>query len=82
LPIPAPIHHQGRRLPASYANFLVINEAVLVPLYADPHDALAMATLSSAFPNREIIDIDCRPVIRQNGSLHCLTMQLPAGTLP
>ena len=83
LPIPAPIHDDdGRRLPASYANFLIINEAVLVPLYADPNDALAMATLAGAFAEREIIGIDCRPLIRQNGSLHCLTMQLPAGTLP
>jgi len=82
LPIPAPIFDRGRRLPASYANFLIINEAVLVPLYADPHDAMAMATLSGAFTDREIIGIDCRPLIRQNGSLHCLTMQLPAGTLP
>ncbi len=82
LPIPAPIHHAGRRLPASYANFLIVNDAVLVPLYADANDALAMTVLSGAFPEREIIGIDCRPLIRQNGSLHCLTMQLPAGVLP
>ncbi len=83
LPIPAPVlDPTGRRLPASYANFLIINEAVLVPLYADANDALAMTILSGAFPDREIIGIDCRPLIRQNGSLHCITMQLPEGTLP
>ena len=79
LPIPAPVHDEnGRRLPASYANFLIINDAVLVPGYDDPHDAIALTRLGEAFPEREIIGIDCRPLIRQNGSLHCITMQLPA----
>ncbi|MCG6887747.1 MAG: agmatine deiminase family protein [Proteobacteria bacterium] len=79
LPIPAPIYDEaGQRLPGSYANFLIINTAVLVPLYNDTNDAVAMAKLANAFPDREIIGIDCRPLIRQNGSLHCITMQLPA----
>jgi agmatine deiminase len=80
LPIPAPIFDEtGRRLPASYANFLIINGAVLVPCYGDANDAIALARLADVFPERNIVSIDCRPLIRQNGSLHCITMQLPAG---
>lgn len=79
LPWARPILDQGRRLAASYANFLVINDAVLVPAYGDPADSRAVAVLENAFPGREIIAIDCRPLIRQNGSLHCITMQLPEG---
>ncbi|PLX91748.1 MAG: agmatine deiminase [Desulfuromonas sp.] len=72
---------EGERLPATYANFLIINDAVLVPTYADPQDATALAVIAEAFPGREIIGIDCRPLIRQHGSLHCVTMQLPLGVL-
>lgn len=68
----------GRRLPASYANFLIINGAVLVPTYDDPADERALASLAACFPGREVVGIDCRTVIEQGGSLHCLTMQLPA----
>jgi agmatine/peptidylarginine deiminase len=68
----------GDRLPATYANFLIINGAVLLPVYGDPADAAACHCLQGCFPDREIIPIDCRPLIRQNGSLHCITMQLPA----
>ena len=64
---------------ASYANFLIINGAVLMPTYGDPADAQAQAVLAQAFPDREIIPVPCRPLIWQNGSLHCLTMQLPEG---
>ncbi len=71
----------GQRLPATYANFLIINDAVLVPIYNDPADSAALATIKLAFPNHEIIGINCNPVIVQHGSLHCLTMQLPQGTL-
>lgn len=71
----------GHRLPATYANFLIINGAVLVPTYADPADLAALTALAAAFPDRTIVPIDCRSVIRQHGSLHCLTMQLPSGTL-
>ncbi|MWJ26805.1 agmatine deiminase [Halomonas sp. ZH2S] len=71
----------GHRLPATYANFLIINGAVLVPTYADPADFAALKALAPAFPERDIIPIDCTSVIRQHGSLHCLTMQLPQGTL-
>ncbi len=85
LPLPWPqarFDADGQRLPATYANFLVINQAVLVPTYADPADAAALEVIAAAFPTREIIAIDCRTVIRQHGSLHCLTMQLHRGTLP
>ncbi|CAH2030959.1 agmatine deiminase family protein [Trichlorobacter ammonificans] len=83
LPWPAPRYDDdGQRLPATYANFLVVNGAVLVPTYDDPADSAALAMIALAFPGREIIGIDCRVLIRQHGSLHCVTMQLPKGTLP
>ena len=71
----------GRRLPATYANFLIINGAVLVPIYNDPADAAALAALRTAFPEREVVAIDCSALILQYGSLHCVTMQLPRGVL-
>ena len=68
----------NHRLPATYANFLIINNAVLVPTYENFYlDELALAQLKKAFPTREIIGINCLPIIRQHGSLHCLTMQFP-----
>lgn len=83
LPWPQPsFDTDGGRLPATYANYLVINAAVLVPTYNDPADEPAMAAISAAYPEREIIGIDCRPVILQHGSLHCLTMQIPQGVFP
>lgn len=82
LPWPDAIIDNGERLPATYANFLVINGAVLYPTYAQPqNDAQAASVLSMAFPDREIIGIDCRPLICQHGSLHCVTMQYPAGVM-
>jgi agmatine deiminase len=72
----------GQRLPATYANFLVINGAVLVPTYDDPADDEALSVIATAFPDREIKGINCLPLIWQHGSLHCVTMQLPAGVLP
>ncbi|GAB4357433.1 MAG: agmatine deiminase family protein [Gammaproteobacteria bacterium] len=82
LPWPQPVYDEsGRRLPATYANFLIINQAVLVPVYNDPADERAIATLARCFPDREIIAIDCTVLVRQNGSLHCATLQLPCGTL-
>ncbi|SFF39825.1 agmatine deiminase [Fontimonas thermophila] len=79
LPLPDPIFDtDGRRLPAGYPNFLIINGAVLVPTYADAHDAIALERLRGCFPQREIIGIDCRPLIQQYGSLHCVTMQIPS----
>jgi len=83
LPWPSPRHDEdGQRLPATYANFLVINGAVLVPTYQDENDTAALAVIHEAFPNRAIIGIDCLPLIEQHGSLHCLTMQIPKGVLP
>ena len=79
LPWARPVVDEGRRLAASYANFLVINGAVLMPAYGDAADDDAQATLAAAFPDREIVPVPCRPLIWQNGSLHCITMQLPAG---
>ncbi len=79
LPWPAPIEDAGRRLAASYANFLVIDGAVLAPAYGDPADAEAARILGEAFPGREVVQVPCRPLIWQNGSLHCITMQLPQG---
>lgn len=82
LPWARPIHAaDGRRLAASYANFLIINGAVLVPAYGDPADAQAIQVLRPAFPDRDVIGVDARPFIEQNGSVHCLTMQLPRGVL-
>ncbi len=76
LPLPRPIYDGNDRLPATYANYLVINGAVLVPTYAQPDlDAEALRIIGEAFPDREIVGIDCRAVIRQHGSLHCCTMQ-------
>lgn len=80
LPLPAAVHDpgDGRRLPAGYANFLIANGCVLVPAYDDPADAQAAATLQQCFPDRRIVSIDCRALIRHNGALHCAAMQLPA----
>ena len=72
----------GARLPATYANFLIINGAVLVPTYRDPADDAALKILRNCFPKHRIIGIDCLPLIFQHGSLHCVTMQIPAGLLP
>jgi agmatine/peptidylarginine deiminase len=76
LPLPRPIFDDGDRLPATYANYLVINGSVLVPTYNQPDlDEEAMRIIGQAFPDRQIVGIDCRAVIKQHGSLHCCTMQ-------
>ena len=76
LPLPRPIYDEGDRLPATYANYLVVNGAVLVPTYNQPDlDQEAMQVIQQAFPDREIVGIDCCAVIKQHGSLHCCTMQ-------
>jgi agmatine deiminase len=86
LPLPWPkarFDDQAHRLPVTYANFLVINGAVLVPTYDDSeNDGKALACIGRAFPGREVIGINCLPLIEQHGSLHCVTMQLPEGVLP
>ncbi len=81
LPWAKPIVDEGRRLAASYANFLIVNGAVLMPAYGDEADAKAQAVLAEAFPGREIVPVPCRSLIWQNGSLHCITMQLPQGVV-
>lgn len=83
LPLPDAIYDEdGDRLPATYANFLVTPSRVLMPTYAQPdNDLLAKQMLQIAFPDREIVGIDCNALIRQHGSLHCATMQLPKGIL-
>ena len=85
LPLPMPrtiCDEDGQKLPATYANFLIVNGAVLCPTYAQPDlDAQALKIIGEAFPDREIVGIDCRSLIQQHGSLHCCTMQFPAGVL-
>ncbi len=77
LPLPHPVFdEEHNRLPATYANYLVINGAVLVPTYNQPDlDAEAMSIISQAYPDREVVGIDCMAVVWQHGSLHCCTMQ-------
>jgi agmatine deiminase len=78
LPMADAVYEDGERLPATYANFLIINKAVLMPTYNSPKDDLAMHQLQKAFPERKIIGINCLPLIKQHGSLHCVTMQYVA----
>ncbi|MGC1549789.1 MAG: agmatine deiminase family protein [Rhodanobacter sp.] len=81
LPWAQPIVDEGRRLAASYANYLIVNGAVLVPAYGDKADDEAARIIGTAHPGREVVQVPCRPLIWQNGSLHCITMQLPAGLI-
>lgn len=81
VPLPWPdakYDEEGQRLPATYANFLIINGAVLVPTYGDAADGDALRRLQTCFPDRQIVAVPCMPLIHQFGSLHCVTMQLPA----
>ena len=79
LPLPDPLYLDGYRLPGSYANFLIINGAVLMPGANSPLDEVAARQLSKAFPDREVITIDCRPLLSGHGGLHCITMNYPEG---
>lgn len=79
LPMADAVEEDGERLPATYANFLIMDKAVLVPIYQSDKDQLALSQLQQAFPTREIVGIDCRALIKQHGSLHCITMQYPEG---
>lgn len=79
LPMADSVTWEGKPLPATYANFLIINGAVLLPYYDSPKDEIAKKVLETAFPDREVIGINCLPLIKQNGSLHCLAMQFPEG---
>lgn len=77
LPLPDPVVHRGVRLPASYANFYIANNIVLVPVYAVSTDAEALEILADCFIGRRIVPIDCRALIVGLGALHCLTQQIP-----
>ncbi|MBR5898861.1 MAG: agmatine deiminase family protein [Muribaculaceae bacterium] len=83
LPWPDAIYDEdGERLPATYANFLILKDSVLMPSYKQPaNDKLAMEQLAKAFPGYKITAVDCNALIKQHGSLHCVTMQLPAEIL-
>lgn len=84
IPLPWPqaaYNDEGQRLPATYANFLIVNEAVLVPIYDCLSDEDALEQISQAFPGYDVIGIPCSSLIEQGGSLHCITMQLPEGVL-
>ncbi len=78
LPLPAPVYFDGFRLPASYANFYIANKLVLVPTFSDPKDRVALNTLASLFPNREVVGIPCRDLVLGLGTIHCMTQQQPA----
>ena len=79
LPMPAPVYFEGQRLPASYANFYIANKLVLVPVFGDPNDRVALNTLAEIFAEREVVGIYCRDFIWGLGALHCMTQQQPAG---
>lgn len=81
LPMAEERYEDDFRLPATYANFLIMNGAVLMPTYRSERDTEAIAALQSAFPDREVVGVDCSALIHQHGSLHCVTMQLPEGVL-
>ena len=81
VPLPWPdacYDEEGNRLPATYANFLIINGAVLVPTYNVAQDEIAINLLKTVFPDREVVAVNCLPLIQQHGSLHCITIQYPA----
>ena len=79
LPLPEPVKVAGEQLPASYVNFLIINDAVIVPLFNQPADTTAIAILQDCFPERHILGVDSRALIKQYGGIHCATMQFPKG---
>ena len=79
LPLPDALYLDDYRLPGSYANFLIVNGAVLMPGACSPKDEVAAAQLKLAFPDRDVVVIDCRPLLSGHGGLHCITMQYPLG---
>lgn len=78
LPMPAPVHYEDERLPASYANFYIANSVVLVPTYRCPQDEEALRVLRGCFPGREVVGIDCSDLIWGLGAIHCVTHEEPA----
>ena len=81
IPLPEPIYHAKERLPASYLNFLICNGIVLVPIYEQARDELAIMQLQKAFPQHRLIPVYSTPLIRQHGAIHCISMQIPQGAL-
>ncbi len=79
MPMPAPVYFRGQRLPASYANFYIANGVVLVPVFNDPNDRIALNILADQFRDREVVGIGCRDFIWGLGAIHCMTQQQPAG---
>jgi len=77
LPMPAPVVFEGRRLPASYANFYVANGLVLVPVFNDPNDRIALDVMADVFPDREVVGVYSGDLIWGFGALHCMTQQQP-----
>jgi agmatine deiminase len=78
LPCPSPVYYEGARLPASYANFYIANQVVLVPVFDDPNDAKAIGILQDLFPHRKVIGLRCNEVVAGLGAIHCVTQQEPA----
>jgi agmatine deiminase len=78
LPMPSPVKHKGQRLPASYANFYIANGRVLVPIFGDPNDRVALDIIGRALPTRTVVPIYCRDFIWGLGAIHCMTQQQPA----
>jgi agmatine deiminase len=77
LPMPGVIEYRGQRLPASYANFYIANQIVLVPTYRHANDARALAILQKAFPDRRVLGVDSTELIWGLGSFHCISQQEP-----
>lgn len=82
LPMPGPAIHEGMRLPASYANFYIANQAVLVPTYGDRNDSQALGILKELFTDREVVGLPCRAVVIGLGAIHCVTQQEPRPEYP
>ena len=80
LPCPAPVYDEAARLPASYANFYIANDIVLVPVFNDPNDQNALGILQDLFPQRKVLGLPCNEVVAGLGALHCVTQQEPAAT--
>jgi agmatine deiminase len=77
LPMPAPVYFDEQRLPASYSNFYIANQLVLVPTFNDAHDATALTKLAALFPGRKVVGIACLDLVLGLGTLHCMTQQEP-----
>jgi agmatine deiminase len=81
LPMPRPVYFDGQRLPASYANFYIVNGLVLVPTFNDANDRVALHKLAELFPDRKVVGVACRDLVLGLGTIHCMTQQQPAKNL-